>query len=212
MVTDARWTSVRVDDRRSLLYGPGTGRLYLLGHREAEDLRLRKVLGLARSTFDADLGDPAATVAYDGPSFRGASSPRTPPSLRVAYRLLDRTRSTLPFGFAVRITAALARRRAGRSGRSHEEDARTSGTERVGVIARAIHALERDVGYADCYPRALLTAYLAASVGAPCRVAIGVLAPTRKMHAWCTVDGVVPYEPMPEHFMYRPLVVIALEP
>lgn len=207
MAIDVRWTRVLVDDRRGLLYGPGTGRLYLLGPREAEDRWLRRVLGLARWTFDDDLEDPAATVAHDATSFRGATPPLARASLRGAYRLLDQTRSVLPFGLAVRLTAAAARRRARRGAL-----AANGNIDRVGAIARAIHALERDVGYADCYPRALLTAYLALSVGTACRISIGVLAPTRKMHAWCTVDGVVPYEPMPEHFLYRPLLVISLDP
>ncbi|HEX6996757.1 MAG TPA: lasso peptide biosynthesis B2 protein [Gammaproteobacteria bacterium] len=205
MAFDARWTRVLVDDRRSLLYGPGTGRLYLLGPREAEDPRLRRVLGLAQSKFAAHLDDPAAAVAHDAASFRGSAPPRAPASLRAAYRLLDRTRSALPFGLAVRLAAAAGRRRA-RGG------ARAANGAGVDAIASAIHALERDVGYADCYPRALLTAVLALAAGLACRVAIGVLAPTRKMHAWCTVDGVVPYEPMPEHYLYRPLLVVSLDP
>ncbi|HEY8554524.1 MAG TPA: lasso peptide biosynthesis B2 protein [Burkholderiales bacterium] len=205
MAIDARWTRVLVDDRRSLLYGPGTGRLYLLEPREAEDPRLRRVLGLARSTFAAHLDDPAAAVAHDAASLRGSTPPRAPARLRAAYRLLDRTRSALPFGLAVRLAAAAGRRRA--RGATRDGNGAV-----VDAIALAIHALERDVGYADCYPRALLTAFLALAAGSACRIAIGVLAPTRKMHAWCTVDGVVPYEPMPEHYLYRPLLVVSLDP
>lgn len=207
MAIDARWTRILVDDRRSLLYGPGTGRLYLLGRRETDDPRLRKVLGLGRSTFDSGLEDPAATVAHNAASLFGAASPPVPASLRAAYRLIDRTRSVLPFGHAVRLAAAAARRRSRRGG-----PGANGVIDRIDAIARAIHAVERDVGHADCYPRALLTAYLALSARAACRIAIGVLAPTRKMHAWCAVGGVVPYEPAPEHYLYRPLVVISLDP
>ena len=207
MAIDARWTRVLVDDRRSLLYGPGTGRLYLLGPREAEDPRLRRLLGLAQSTFAADLDDPAAAVAHDAASFRGTAPPRARASLRAAYRLFDRTRSVLPFGLAARLAAAAARRER----RRRPSDA-NGGAGTVDAIARAIHALERDVGYADCYPRALLTAFLAVARGSACRIVIGVLAPTRKMHAWCAVDGVVPYEPSPEHYLYRPLLVLSLDP
>jgi len=202
---DVRWTRVLVDDRRDLLYGPRTGRLYLLERREAEDLRLRKVLGLARCTFEDVLEDPAGAAAHDAASFRGTSLPRAPAALRAAYRLFDRTRSVLPFRLAVPGVAAAARR-------ASREPLRESEVDPVGAIAAAIHALERDVGYTDCYPRALLTAFLALSAGAACRLALGVLAPTRKMHAWCTMDGVVPYEPMPEHYLYRPLLVMSLEP
>ena len=41
---------------------------------------------------------------------------------------------------------------------------------------------------------------------------VGVLSPTRKMHAWCEVDGELPYEPMPEHYLYQPLWTLALTP
>lgn len=207
MAIDVRWTRVLVDDRRDLLYGPRTGRLYLLGRREAEDPRLCKVLGLARWTFDERLEDPAGAVAHDAASFRGASLPPTPAGPRIAYRLFDRTRSVLPFRLAVHLAAAAARRASRRAERAPSGDGHV-----VDAIARAIHALERDVDYADCYPRALLTAFLALRVGIGCQVALGVLAPTRKMHAWCSVDGVVPYEPMPEHYLYRPLLVISLAP
>lgn len=207
MAIDVRWTRVLVDDRRDLLYGPRTGRLYLLGRREAEDPRLRKVLGLARSTFDDALEDPAGSVAHDAASFRGAPLPRTPAGLRIAYRLFDWTRSVLPFRLTVHLTAAAARRASRRAERAPNGD-----RDLVGAIARVIHGLERGVGYADCYPRALLTAFLALRVGTACQVALGVLAPTRKMHAWCSVDGVVPYEPMPEHYLYSPLLVISLDP
>lgn len=207
MTIDGRWTEIVADDRRSLLYGPRTGRLYLLERRAAEDANLRKVLGLARLTFDGDLEDPATAVAHDTASFGGAAPPRPPVALRAAYRLLDGTRSLLPLGLAARLVAASAARRSRRT--------RANGVPRgstVDAIAHAIHALERHVGYADCYPRALLTAFLALSAGSVCRLAVGVLAPTRKMHAWCSIDGQLPYEALPEHYMYRPLLVVSLRP
>lgn len=207
MAIDGRWTQIVADDRRWLLYGPRTGRLYLLQRPEADDPRLRQVLGLARLTFDGDLEDPATAVAHDTASFGGAGSPRPPVALTAAYRLLDGTRSVLPLMLAARLVAACAARRRSRPIATGGLPGRA-----VDAIAHAIHGLERHVGYADCYPRALLTAFLALSAGAACRVAIGVLAPTRKMHAWCSVDGVVPYEPMREHYLYRPLLVMTLIP
>lgn len=206
MSFDARWTRIVVDDTRRMLYGPGTGRLYLLGPREAEDETLHRVLGLARSTYADDLDDPAGAVAHAAGSFSGDDAPRSPTKLRAAYRFLDRSRAVLPFAVSARLVSAAARR-----SRRKRRSAVVAGSP-VDAIAAAIHALERDVGYADCYPRALMTAGLALAAGAACRLAIGVLAPTRKMHAWCCVDGVVPFEPMPEHYLYRPLLVISLTP
>ena len=206
MATDACWTRIVVDDHRDFVYGALTGRLYLLKRADAADPRLHAVLGLGRMTFDGNLEDPAGSVAHDSASLSGTAAPPSPRAWRAAYRLVDRTRSVMPFAMAARLAAAAAARKRSRGAPAEHR----SGSERVDAIARAIHVLERDVGYADCYPRALLTAYVALAAGIACRLAIGVLAPTRKMHAWCSIDGVVPYEPMREHFLYRPLLVMAL--
>jgi hypothetical protein len=50
------------------------------------------------------------------------------------------------------------------------------------------------------------------SVGRGCVLAVGALAPTRKMHAWCSVDGVLPCEPLPEHYLYQVLWTSAVAP
>lgn len=82
----------------------------------------------------------------------------------------------------------------------------------VAGLARSVHAVEHRAGFSDCYPRALMTAYLCLRAGRGCVLAVGALAPTRKMHAWCSVDGVLPYEPLPEHYLYQPLWTSALTP
>ncbi|HEY5374118.1 MAG TPA: lasso peptide biosynthesis B2 protein, partial [Polyangiaceae bacterium] len=83
---------------------------------------------------------------------------------------------------------------------------------RLGVreIARLVHCIERSVPNPNCYPRALLTSYLCVQSGLPCDIVIGVLAPARLMHAWCSTRGQLPYEARPEHYMYQPLFVLRL--
>jgi hypothetical protein len=79
-------------------------------------------------------------------------------------------------------------------------------------IARTIHAVEQGAGRADCYPRALLTMYLCLRAGRVCQLLIGSLVPTRMMHAWCSTEGQLPYEAMPEHYMYRPMLMLQFDP
>jgi len=80
------------------------------------------------------------------------------------------------------------------------------------AVSKLLADLEHQLGLADCYPRALVTAYLCLLAGRRCTLTIGVLAPTRKMHAWCSVQASLPYEPLPEHYLYRPLWPNTLAP
>lgn len=74
-------------------------------------------------------------------------------------------------------------------------------------VGRMVKAVERSAGLSDCYPRALLTAYLCMAAGLSCKVTVGILVPTTNMHSWCSTEGTIPYEPEPEHWAYRPLAV-----
>ena len=80
------------------------------------------------------------------------------------------------------------------------------------AIGRLVHGVESAIGLADCYPRALLTAWLSLSHGLRCELVVGTLAPTRKMHAWCSIHGQLPYEALPEHYLYQPLLIMSLTP
>jgi hypothetical protein len=53
---------------------------------------------------------------------------------------------------------------------------------------------------------------LCLTAGGACSLLVGVLAPTRKTHAWCCINGVLPYEGAPEHYMYQPVWMLRLEP
>ena len=63
-------------------------------------------------------------------------------------------------------------------------------------IGEAVMAIERSIGLSDCYPRAVLTAYLCLRAKLGCRVTVGILVPCCNMHAWCSTEGVIPYEPV----------------
>ncbi|MGE0807063.1 MAG: lasso peptide biosynthesis B2 protein [Burkholderiaceae bacterium] len=92
------------------------------------------------------------------------------------------------------------------------EAADASAAAELSRIGRRVRDLEQGLGLADCYPRALVTAYLCLLAGRDCTLTIGVLAPTRKMHAWCSTQALLPYEPLPEHYLYRPLWSTTLVP
>jgi hypothetical protein len=201
---DGRWNAVAVDESRCLVYGPRTGRLYLMTRQQLAEPRLRTVMGLNRYRFDDALADPATSIAHDAADLKTAAPMRAGPALRVGYWGIDRSRFFLPLAAAaILVTKAAAHRRA---------PGPASPARAASEIGRRLHAVERGLGRGDCYPRAFAAAFLAIASGFACRLAIGVLAPTRKMHAWCSIDGLVPYEPTPEHYLYRPLVVVTLSP
>jgi hypothetical protein len=199
------WTRVPVDGDRCLVYGPRLGRVYLLASRQALDPLLQGLLGLARSSLVQDLVDPAIRLADSAESLEFAARALPPTQLRLLYVMLHRSRHVLPFRTVATLLHRSARKRVMGTNAM-------GGPDRVSQIGRLVHAIERRESLADCYPRALVTAYLCLSSGLPCDLAIGTLAPTRMVHAWCSTRGELPYEAFPEHYMYRPLFVMRLSP
>jgi hypothetical protein len=193
------WTRVFVDERRYLVYGPSTGRLYLLGPEAAEPSLLR-LLGLRDLVPRDDLADPALRIVHDLSSLKTMPVVAAPASLRVAYRFFCRSRHLIPLVLMVGILGRVAGRRPASVERATAD------------IGRLVHGVEHAVGLSDCYARALLTSYLCLRSGRACDLVVGALAPTRMMHAWCSTDGELPYEASPEYYMYRPLVVMTLAP
>jgi Transglutaminase-like superfamily len=194
------WTRVFVDDERCLVYGPRLGRLYLFQAQQALERNLQRLLGLRVLDLRDDLTDPAQRIVHNLANLKAIPVLAPPASLPAVYRMLHRSRRIVPFRAMLSIVA--------RAGSRHVNAPPLS----VSDIGRLVHAVERAAGLADCYPRALLTAYLCLRSGRPCELAVGALAPTRKMHAWCSTDGQLPYEASPEHYMYRPLLVMTLAP
>ena len=197
---EENWSPVAIDDRRCLIYGPRFGKLYLTSVERLDDKAFRQIVGLPQQPNHA-LVDPVERFGWSLGGLRDDMSSRAAWRMRLAYRLLHNSRHLLPF----RLSAKLIRLAAGPAAR------RSPGEEsQIEAIARAVAATERAVGFSDCYPRTLLSAWLALTAGQPCVVAIGVLAPTRKMHAWCTIAGVLPFEPTAEHYLYQPAWTLTL--
>ena len=124
-------------------------------------------------------------------------------ALRLGYMAIHASRHVVPLRVLanlVRKAAFIARARGHHAARSPSE------------IGRLVHGIERAIEFSDCYPRALITAYLCLASGRECVLTAGTLAPTRKMHAWCSMDGLLPYEPLPEHYLYQPVWLMALAP
>lgn len=194
------WARACVDEERCLVYGPRLGRLYLLAVAETLAEPMQRVLGLHGLVLDDGLADPADRVLHDRSSLSRFEARPAPRRLRAFYRFLHHSRRVAPLALMARLVAAAGRRGAGRDPIDLTD------------IARTIHAVEQDTGLADCYPRALLTLYLCLRTGRACQLSIGSLAPTRMMHAWCSTEGQLPYEPMPEHYMYRPVLMLQFDP
>lgn len=198
------WTGISAAGGRIFLYGPRLGRLYLLPSAQASDPKLLRILGLPMPSRQPEVEDPITRVTHDRASLADEPEGSRPPfSLRLAYRVFQITRGIIPFAtmaHLARAAAPLWRGRALASGATTSE------------IGKRIHAVESALRGANCYPRALLTALLAIAAGRQCTLLIGLLAPTRKMHAWCSVESELPYEPTPEHYLYQPLWALTLRP
>jgi hypothetical protein len=197
--TSRRWSRVFVGDGRCLVYGPAWGRLYLLPAAQSLDPVTQTIFGLRSFALDDGAGDPAAAIVHDRSSAgRTTLHPAATRRVTLLYRVLHRLRSVVPVWLAAVVVVWVARR-SSRCSRS------------VSEIGRIVHAVESLVGVAECYPRALLTCFLSVTSGHACELTVGVLAPTRKMHAWCTTGGQLPYEALPEHYLYRPLMILGFD-
>lgn len=202
--TDDAWAEIDAGDGRRFLYGPRLGRLYLLHPAQASDLRLLSIIGLPAARRQREVPDPVERVAHDRSSLAHEPPDGRPTFwLRLAYRSFQITRGAIPFHAMALLAHALAPLL---RGRAIETGADAS------AIGRLVHAAEARVSDPNCYPRALLTALLAAVARRRCTLLIGLLAPTHKMHAWCSVESELPYEPSPEHYLYQPLWALTLHP
>jgi hypothetical protein len=199
--SEETWAEIPVDVSRSFIYGPRLGRLYLVSAADAQSPAFHRALGLRRARNAVPLADPADSVAHTAITFD--ESPRPLPAcrgLRLFYLALRTTRGVFALRFCARVVRRLAKLSRG--------DPRATSTD----IAGLVHAVERGVAAPDCYPRALLTLYLALRLRKRCVLTVGVLAPTRKMHAWCSIGSELPYEPVPEHYLYQPVWSLTLRP
>jgi hypothetical protein len=147
-VQNIEWTRLAVGDGRYFLFSPLFGRAYLVD-RDATSA-YAWAFRLRRSGFRARLSDPACGVALVG-----AAAPVIIPGrlLQVLYRFLHRSRSVMPIGCAVRIVRWLAWLRPVRDGNT------------LADIGATVCSVERVAGFSDCYPRAVLTAYLCLRAG-----------------------------------------------
>lgn len=187
-----RWCLLAADDRSSFVYSPRFGRTYVLPDDIMVGRFLPKLLGLRAANRAPELPDPASSVQPAGNEAR-VSEPS--PFLVFVYRFLHRYRSIASVSrvlLLARLAARFQRRR----------------SWSIGDIGATVLSVERAAGLSDCYPRSLITAYLCMRSRRDCSLAIGMLAPTPNMHAWCAAERVVPFEPDPSHWWYRPLAII----
>ena len=204
------WAYVPAGDGRCLVFSPRFGSTYLLSPELQQNPLLLFLLGLHRRNQVKQLDDPAAAVdlvgAFEKPL--AMSSPKmsdefigTRPSwfLRKLYVWFHGHRKIFSVGRVIRLgklLAALSKKRS---------------ASEVSEIGKIILAVENAAGISDCYPRALLTACLCLQARLSCKITIGILAPTSKLHAWCSTEGVIPYEPVYHHWWYQPLIVFDVQ-
>jgi len=202
-MTRVWWVRLPSGDGRYFVYSPRFGRTYLLTVELATSRVLPFLLGLKAANHRETLSDPAVCVDlvgdFDKPLIALPDKPLGTEQgknvgwfLPLLYLFFHRYRRIASISRAVFLVRCLARLQPGR---------RQWGAGEVGL---AVMAVEDKVGMSECYPRALLTAYLCLSARLDCRVAVGILAPTANMHAWCSTGGIIPYEPASR---YSPLAI-----
>ena len=190
-----RWCRIGIENR-FFVYGPRLGALYLLPAGEAHNNKLIRVLGVRSSDFEQVVADPASVVLHDITAFKAGVIPPAPKFWCYLYRFIHQSRNVVPFGILLRLATNLVSLSPGKTNFRTQE-----------AIGKLLHAIETKIALRDCYPRAIITACLCSKARLSWQVAIGILSPTRMMHAWCSTNGVLPYEPLPEHYMYQPLIV-----
>jgi len=204
-MTRVWWTRLPAGDGRVFLYSPRFGCTYLLEPELATSRVLPVLLGLSSRDFLESLVDPATAVALTGafekplvvsPGMEMERGRNAPALLTLLYVFFHRLRRVATIPRATRLAVSLVKVRGVRLPLTLSE------------IGLRVMAVERSLGISDCYPRALLTAYLCLTAGLRCEITVGILAPTAKMHAWCSTDGVIPFEPVTRHWWYSPLVVV----
>lgn len=201
------WSAL-ADNGRYFLYSPRFGATYMLDREQVENEVLLWLLGLRPSMRVAQVEDPAVRVGLAGAHekeippvdvIRWAKSEREAHLQRLSrwYHLFHRHRHIFTPQTIDRWARVLA------ISLNLSAKSQNCTLER---IAKLVAATEHQSGFSDCYPRALLTAGLCAMASIRFNITIGIVAPTRKLHAWCTSDGTLIYEPTPRHWWYRPLV------
>lgn len=196
------WSSIHLRNDRHLLYGPRIGRAYLLPPSRFMEPTFIRLAGLHDAHYLEVLPDPAQGIARTLENSHCAPLKPAPMSRVVGYRCLHFSRHLFPLRLMARILRRLALLQPPLPAPACAHAA----------LADALHAVEHRLGAGDCYPRALMTLYLSIRLRRACTLALGALTPTRKMHVWCVVDGVLPYEPLPEHYLYQPLWMLQLGP
>ena len=200
------WTYVPAGDGRFFVFSPRSGSTYLLSSELIQNQLLLFLLGLPRRAQLKQIEDPATSVelvgAFEKPL--AISSPNIPEEiigdrpgwfLQKLYVWFYNYRKIFSVGRAIRLGKCLATINKSRPACE------------ISDLGKIIMAVENAVGISDCYPRALLTACLCLQARLNCKITIGILAPTSKLHAWCSTEGVIPYEPVYHHWWYQPLIV-----
>jgi len=178
-MTDTIWKPVSTGDGRSLVYSPRFNSAYLFPNQLISSSLLLFVLGLAQPDRQKSLEDPATTVALVGAYEKEILKLQNSHKIdykKVAgylvrlYKFFNKRRFLLSLGRATPSLKLLAALLPGHNNYSVPE------------IGHVVMEVERIAKISDCYPRALVTALLCLKSSHPCKITIGILAPTTSMH------------------------------
>ena len=197
------WCVLEEGGGQRFVYSPRLGVTYCLNQEQVENGALLALLGLRLSRRVDSLEDPVVSVLTGGThekkispaelaKWRRAESAALLGVLQRLYRLSHHHRWIFRPGNAPVWAWLLSRS-------LHPQSLN------LDRIARLIAATEYAEGVSDCYPRAILTSVLCTVAGLPSNITIGIMTPTRKLHAWCSSEGQLIYEPTPRYWWFKPL-------
>ena len=152
------WSPLPIEHGRSFIFGPRSGRTYLLDADVADSGLIPRLLGLKRANRQAELADPAISV-LPASTASGVDVGWVLPRL---YRFVHRHRVIASTSRVLIVSRTVARLRAPREWT-------------VNDIGQFIQAVEEQAGASDCYPRALITAHLCIRSRQNCSIAFGML-------------------------------------
>lgn len=192
-----RWSRICINNK-CFFYGPRLGALYFLPTEQSSEKLLLRVLGLRTFYFTDELSDPACYVLHDLTELKKNRASPVSGIWCFIYQFIHLSRHIIPFNIMLNGMTKIASIM-----RSVNQ------TYSPSEIGQILHAIEQRTGYQNCYPRSIITACLCTQSRLSWDVTIGILSPTRMMHAWCSTNGILPFEPSPEHYMYQPLVIFS---
>ncbi|MGI9316769.1 MAG: lasso peptide biosynthesis protein [bacterium] len=192
-----RWTTAPIEGSQQLVISPRNGRSYIVNTDSDEYNHFLRIAGLDENAR-ADNFDYMSSLTYVSLSSAQRSRPRGYFTATLIFKLVNSLRTIISPKILVSLAVKLG----------HLKLFHISSADEALQLVRSV---EKDSDPGSCFARSVLLFALATQAGLAASMYIGVLAPCTKMHAWTVIDNSILYEPVPEHWMYYPVLRFRLK-